>query len=76
MWLPEGPDVRAPDGLDVRVLLRLDGGSMAHFELSPGQTSIAVIHRRVEEIWFFLSYRHTSCSMELIGLVKGMKNGS
>ena len=27
---------------------------MAHFELAPGETSIAVAHRTVEEIWFFL----------------------
>ena len=30
---------------------------MAHFELGPGQTSKAVTHRTVEEIWFFLSGR-------------------
>jgi mannose-6-phosphate isomerase-like protein (cupin superfamily) len=28
---------------------------MAHFQLPPGQTSIAVTHKTVEEIWFFLS---------------------
>jgi mannose-6-phosphate isomerase-like protein (cupin superfamily) len=47
----------APDGSDVRVLLRLQGGSMAHFEIAPGQVSKAVMHRSVEEIWFFLSGR-------------------
>jgi len=47
----------APDGSDVRVLLNLKGGGMAHFELSPGQTSTAVTHRTVEEIWLFLSGR-------------------
>src|SRR5205814_9315034 len=31
------------------------GGSMAHFELRPGQTSAAVVHRTVEEIWYVLS---------------------
>src|SRR5262245_56450414 len=50
-------DAIAPDGSDVRLLLRLTGGSMAHFELAPGQTSKAVTHRTVEEIWFFLSGR-------------------
>jgi mannose-6-phosphate isomerase-like protein (cupin superfamily) len=30
---------------------------MAHFELAPGQTSVAVQHRSVEEIWYFLSGR-------------------
>jgi mannose-6-phosphate isomerase-like protein (cupin superfamily) len=52
--LPEPPDVTAPDGSDVRILLGLKGGSMAHFELAPGKTSIAVAHHTVEEIWFFL----------------------
>lgn len=52
--LPIMPDVVAPDGSDVRILLGLSGGGMAHFELAPGQTSTAVTHRTVEEIWFFL----------------------
>lgn len=30
---------------------------MAHFELAPGQTSVAVAHHSVEEIWYFLSGR-------------------
>lgn len=55
--LPAVRDVVAPDGSDVRVLLSLRGGSMAHFTLAPGQTSRAVTHRTVEEIWFFLSGR-------------------
>lgn len=50
-------DAVAPDGSDVRILLGLTGGGMAHFELAPGQTSKAVTHRTVEEIWFFLSGR-------------------
>jgi mannose-6-phosphate isomerase-like protein (cupin superfamily) len=50
-------DTVAPDGSDVRVLLSVEKGSMAHFELPPGQTSKAVSHRTVEEIWFFLSGR-------------------
>ena len=53
--LPAARDVVAPDGSDVRILLGLSGGGMAHFELRPGRTSIAVTHRTVEEIWFFLS---------------------
>ena len=53
--LSAAPDAIAPDGSHVRILLRLDGGSMAHFELPPGQTSKAVMHRTVEEIWFFLT---------------------
>lgn len=55
--LPATPDVVAPDGSDVRILLGLQGGGMAHFELAPGETSIPVAHRTVEEIWFFLRGR-------------------
>jgi mannose-6-phosphate isomerase-like protein (cupin superfamily) len=47
----------APDGSDVRVLLRLAGGSMAHFELGAGRTSAAVHHRTVEEIWYIVAGR-------------------
>ena len=53
--LPDIRDTIAPDGSDIRVLLDLSGGGMAHFELAPGETSTAVAHRTVEEIWFFLS---------------------
>jgi amino-acid racemase len=52
--LPTNPDVVAPDGSDVRVLLGVRGGSLAHFELAAGQTSVAVRHRSVEEVWYFL----------------------
>jgi mannose-6-phosphate isomerase-like protein (cupin superfamily) len=57
MTLPAEPDVLAPDGSQVRVLLRLAGGSMAHFRLEPGQTSIAVAHRTVEELWYVVTGR-------------------
>ena len=55
--LPVAPSAIAPDGSDVRVLLRLSGGSLAHFELGPGETSVAVAARTVEEIWYFLGGR-------------------
>lgn len=55
--LPAHPGAVAPDGSDVRALLELPRGSLAHFTLAPGATSIAVAHRSVEEIWFFLSGR-------------------
>jgi mannose-6-phosphate isomerase-like protein (cupin superfamily) len=48
------PDAVAPDGSQVRILAALGRGSVAHFELAPGHTSVAVAHRTVEEIWFFL----------------------
>jgi hypothetical protein len=40
--LPEPPTVTAPDGSDVRVLLGLAGGGMAHFHLAAGRVSKAV----------------------------------
>jgi mannose-6-phosphate isomerase-like protein (cupin superfamily) len=50
-------DSVATDRSEVRILLGLAGGGMAHFQLAPGATSVAVTHRTVEEIWFFLSGR-------------------
>lgn len=53
--LPAQVDAIAPDGSDVRILLGLPGGSLAHFSLRPGATSVPVRHRTVAEIWYFLS---------------------
>lgn len=77
MRLPTSPDVVAPDGSDVRVLLRLDGGSMAHFELSPGRVSAAVAHRRASEIWYILGgrgemWRQQDDREEIVPLAAGM----
>jgi mannose-6-phosphate isomerase-like protein (cupin superfamily) len=55
--LPHRADVVAPDGSHVRVLGRVGRGSAAHFELPAGATSVAVAHRRVDEIWYFLAGR-------------------
>jgi mannose-6-phosphate isomerase-like protein (cupin superfamily) len=52
--LPEAPDVVAPDGSGVRILLQLDRGGMAHFELAAGRVSQAVTHHSVDEIWYVL----------------------
>ena len=46
-----------PMGLPCASSYNSAGGSAAHFELAAGQTSIAVTHRTVEEIWFFLNGR-------------------
>jgi mannose-6-phosphate isomerase-like protein (cupin superfamily) len=54
MRLPVIPDAVAPDGSDVRVLLQLSRGGMAHFELAPGRVSRAVAHHHVEEIWYIV----------------------
>jgi mannose-6-phosphate isomerase-like protein (cupin superfamily) len=53
--LPAEPTVVAPDGCDVRVLLGLSAGLMAHFELAAGEIASAVTHRTVEEVWYVLA---------------------
>jgi mannose-6-phosphate isomerase-like protein (cupin superfamily) len=53
--LPKDFDVLAPDGSEVRILASSDRGSMAHFKLQPGQVSVAVAHRTVEEIWYIVA---------------------
>lgn len=54
--LAETKDDIAPDGSEVRVLLRIpQRASMAHFRLQPGQISKCVTHRTVDEIWYVLS---------------------
>jgi mannose-6-phosphate isomerase-like protein (cupin superfamily) len=77
MRLPIQRDVVAPDGSDVRILLGLDGGGMAQFELAPGRTSVAVTHRSVEEIWFCLSgrgemWRKQDDNEEIVALEPGV----
>lgn len=52
--LPAEPTVVAPDGSDVRVLVGLGRGSMAHFHLAPGDASVPVRHRTVDEVWYFV----------------------
>src|SRR5687767_15134803 len=75
--LPEVPDATAPDGSDVRVLLALPGGGMAHFELAAGRVSIAVTHRTVEEIWYVVSgygkmWRRNDGREEIVDLEPGL----
>jgi mannose-6-phosphate isomerase-like protein (cupin superfamily) len=53
--LAKEPDVVAPDGSDVRILLSTGNGSMAHFALARNQTSKAIVHRTVDEIWYCVS---------------------
>jgi mannose-6-phosphate isomerase-like protein (cupin superfamily) len=49
------PEVVAPDGSAVRVLVRSAGGSMARFSLPAFAVSRAVVHRTVDELWYFLA---------------------
>ncbi|MEP4380147.1 MAG: cupin domain-containing protein [Alphaproteobacteria bacterium] len=53
--LGENVDAIAPDGSEIRVMGVRPGGTFAHCTLPPGATSLAVCHRTVEEIWYFLS---------------------
>lgn len=53
--LPEAYDALAPDGSEIRVLAATSSGSMAHCSLPPGATSVAVAHKTVEEVWYFLA---------------------
>ncbi len=52
--LPQEMDVYAPDGSEIRLLVKCRGGSMVHCQLPPGAVSRAVVHRSVEELWYFL----------------------
>jgi mannose-6-phosphate isomerase-like protein (cupin superfamily) len=47
-------DEIAPDGAEIRLLSRMDGGSVCHCSLAAGVISWAVRHETVEEIWYFL----------------------
>jgi len=74
--LPARPTTTAPDGCDVRVLLAVAGGSLAHFELGPGETSAAVVHRTVEEVWYVLKgrgemWRRRGDDAEIVDLAPG-----
>jgi len=55
--LPQAPDCFAPDGSEIRLLPATGRASMVHCTLPPGKVSLAVAHRSVEEIWYFLEGR-------------------
>ena len=55
LHVDDAPEVVAPDGSAVRVLVRTSGGSMARFSLPPFAVSRAVVHRTVDEVWYFLA---------------------
>src|SRR5690606_28199731 len=48
-------DALAPDGAEVRLLVDLPRGSMAHFTLATGKVSRAIRHRTIEELWYVVS---------------------
>jgi mannose-6-phosphate isomerase-like protein (cupin superfamily) len=51
--LPED-HVTAPDGSENCPLLATERASLAHCTLAPGAASLAVRHKTIEEIWYFL----------------------
>ena len=52
--LSSRPDALAPDGSEIRLLSRTSRASFCHCTLPPGKVSLAVRHRTIEEIWYFL----------------------
>ena len=75
--LSAAPDVLAPDGSEVRILLSLAGGSMAHFRLAERQVARAVVHRTVEELWFVTAgsgdlWRSQNGREQVVGLAPGV----
>jgi len=45
-------DVLAPDNSEIRLLVATTRCSLAHGTLPPGQVSLAIAHRTVEEVWY------------------------
>lgn len=75
--LADAPMERAPDGSEVRPMLRVKGGSMAHFRLPAGAVSMAVMHRSVEELWHVVAgsgelWRKTGSKEETAALEPGI----
>ena len=46
--------VTAPDGSEIRLLLETTRGGLSHCTLPPGAVSLAMRHKTIEEIWYFL----------------------
>jgi len=75
--LPAQADVLAPDGSEVRILCGLSRGSMAQFTLPPRRIARAVMHKSVEEIWYFISgqgrmWRKLGIQEETVGVSAGV----
>lgn len=54
LLMAEAGSETAPDGSNVRPLLRFPEGSMARFEFSAGQVSHAVRHPELDELWYVI----------------------
>jgi mannose-6-phosphate isomerase-like protein (cupin superfamily) len=69
--------VHAPDGSEIRELGRVTGGSLAHCRLPAGAVTVAVRHRTVEEVWYFVAgegevWRCDASGEELIEVRSGV----
>ena len=75
--MPEAVDVLAPDGSEIRRLPSTERGSMVQCRLPAGQTTHAVRHRHVDEVWYCLSgagelWRSSASVEEVVQLVPGV----
>lgn len=75
--LPDRYDTLAPDQSEIRLLAATMRASVVHCTLPPEQTSLAVTHRSVEEIWFCLSghgqlWRRAGDQAEIVELQAGL----
>jgi mannose-6-phosphate isomerase-like protein (cupin superfamily) len=63
----------APDGSEIRLLGGVDGASLVHCRLPPGQVTQAVRHRTVEEVWYCIGgvgevWRQAGAHSEIVEL--------
>lgn len=70
-------DLLAPDSSEIRLLAAGTRASLVHCTLPPGRTSLAVVHRTVEEVWYCLAgagelWRRQEGRAETIALGPGL----
>lgn len=70
-------DIIAPDKSEIRLLLTIKGGSMVHCTLPPHKTSLAVCHKTVEEVWYFIEghgevWRKQGTREEIVEVMSGV----
>ena len=70
-------DLLAPDRSEIRLLPRLERGSMVHCTLPAGGVSLAVAHRTVEEVWYVIAgegqiWRRQGGHEETVGIGPGV----
>ena len=75
--IQEKYDYLAPDGSEIRLLLDLKRGNLAHCTLPPKSTSLAVTHKTVEEMWYFIQgegevWRKQDQEEEIVKVVTGV----